>query len=302
LFAHVIALFDNRASGVNGSGSEAVSADAYTAFVVSPLRAQTSEGVPTRFVTASPLSAVEQVGAGWPDRRYFRAHVSYVQFRGMLARLRQDSLPTISPRPEDYRITLFGLLGEIFPGTTRDHEVGLAASVVGMQLSEAYYDVPPVAAVEYYHAALDHYFVATRSADIEALDSGRFIGWARTGETFAASPSYTRGTVPVCRFYLPPAVGDSHFLSASAPECAEVTRRFPEFILEDPEIMFMGLPDLVSGACPSGSMAMYRLWNGQPSTNHRYTTRLETRDAMVRAGWMPEGYGPLAVAMCTPPH
>ena len=69
VFAHVIALFDNRAAGVNGAGAEAVSADAYTAFVESPLSARTSDGDDVQFVSVSPLSAVEQFEAGWaaPD-------------------------------------------------------------------------------------------------------------------------------------------------------------------------------------------------------------------------------------------
>lgn len=144
LFAHVVALFDNRPSGTNGAGGEAVSADAYTAFVVSPLLPRTFDGTPTQFVTVSPLSAREQLVSGWSDQRFFRAHVTYAQFKSMLARLRQESLPAISPRPEDYRVTLFGLLGEIFPGTGSAHEVTLGASIVDLSLREAYYDIAPM--------------------------------------------------------------------------------------------------------------------------------------------------------------
>ena len=197
-------------------------------------------------------------------------------------------------------MTSFGFLGEIFPGTTRAHEVALGASVTDLELSEAYYDVHSVQAIEYYHAGLDHYFVSTRQDDIAALDSGRFPGWTRTGESFLASPSWVSGTSPVCRFYLPPDSGDSHFFSASASECAEVARRFPQFVLEDPEVMFMGVPDVATGACPGASIPVYRLWNGRSSTNHRYTTSSATRSAMLAAGWIAEGYGPLGVAMCAP--
>ena len=35
--------------------------------------------------------------------------------------------------------------------------------------------------IEYYHAALDHYFISASATDISALDSGMFIGWSRTG-------------------------------------------------------------------------------------------------------------------------
>jgi hypothetical protein len=35
--------------------------------------------------------------------------------------------------------------------------------------------------VEYYNAALDHYFISPLQPDIDALDSGRLPGWSRTG-------------------------------------------------------------------------------------------------------------------------
>jgi hypothetical protein len=104
----------------------------------------------------------------------------------------------------------------------------------------------------------------------------------------------------VCRFYLPPAFGDSHFFSASRAECADVAAKFPEFVLEDPAIMYVLLPDEASGACPSDSVAVYRLWNRGASTNHRYTADPATRQEMITAGWLPEGYGPRAVAFCAP--
>ena len=244
-FAHTIALFDNRPPGVNGAGAETVSADAYTAFVASPLSAA------ARFVTASPASAQAQFVTGWSDRRFFRAHVSYAQFEAMLARVRAERGLPLSPRPEDYRVTLFGFLGEIFPGTGTANEVGLGASVTDLTLSEAFYDVVPERVVEFYNATLDHYFISARQADIEALDSGRFAGWSRTGATFDVYPSFVSGTSPVCRFYLPPALGDSHFLSASPVECADVAARFPGVVLEDARIMYVG-------RCPTPSRARAR--------------------------------------------
>ena len=77
--------------------------------------------------------------------------------------------------------------------------------------------------------------------------------------------------------------------------------RFPGVVLEDARIMYVALPDAVTGACPPGGSPVFRLWNARASTNHRYTTSVATRDAMIAAGWMPEGYGPRAVAMCAAP-
>ena len=45
--------------------------------------------------------------------------------------------------------------------------------------------VPPNAAIEFYHAGFDHYFVTQLPAEIDALDSGQTVGWTRTGRGFA---------------------------------------------------------------------------------------------------------------------
>jgi hypothetical protein len=298
-FAHVIALFDNRLPGVNGAGSENVGADAYTAFVTSPLLPTTIVlGTPPRYASVSPLSDIMHFQSSWSGTSYFRVHVPYEKFRAMLATLKTISLPGISARPQDYRVTLFGLLGEVFPGTGTDHEVALGASVIDLRLSEAFGTIAAVPVVEYYHAALDHYFISARQADIDALESGQLPGWARTGLTFNAYPSFVAGTSPVCRFYLPPESGDSHFFSASAKECAEVATKFPGFILEDPEVMYMALPDLASGLCAPPSAPVYRVWNQRTDTNHRYTTDAAIKQQMLAKGWLAEGYGPDRVAMC----
>lgn len=299
-FVHVIALFDNRAAGVNGAGSEAISADAYTAFVVSPLAPTTSDNVPTQYVRAGAGSTTMHFVTPWSGSRPVKAEVPYERFRAMLRSLRSTALPALSPHPEDYRVTSFGVLGEVFPGTGTAHEVALGASVLDLRLAEGYEDVAPVAAVEFHNAALDHYFVSTRADDIEALDSGRFRGWARTGQSFGAYPVFMENKSAVCRFYLPPAHGDSHFLSASANECRDVSARFAQFVLEADDVMYVTLPDTASGACPPATEPVYRLWNGRPDTNHRYTTQRTTRQQMLAAGWQSEGYGDDGVAMCAP--
>src|SRR5205814_4890565 len=85
---------------------------------------------------------------------------------------------------------------------------------------------PPKAVpiVEFYHAALDHYFITGNADEIAKLDNGTFRGWARTGEAFKAYGSGGAGSIsrrPVCREYGNPLYGlDSHFYSASPDECA----------------------------------------------------------------------------------
>lgn len=164
--------------------------------------------------------------------------------------------------------------------------------------------------VEYYNATLDHYFMTPLPAETSALDSGSIAGWTRTGlvfDAFASAAAAGGAAVnPVCRFYIPPQHGDSHFFSASPDECQAVLAKiatdpdFSGYVYETPAEFYIALPDTTTGACPSGTVPVYRLWNDRADSNHRYTADLPTRDAMIARGYVPEGYGPMGVAMCTP--
>lgn len=179
----------------------------------------------------------------------------------------------------------------------------------GLPLTPAF-----VTAIEYYNATRDHYFVSASAPDIDALDSGTIPGWQRTGETFSVGPArvsyigieWQYAGQPVCRIYIPPAQGDSHFYSASADECAQV-QRYPGFVLESDAVFYVALPDLVTGECGvlpgivDGDFQLrpvYRLWNHRADTNHRFTTSLQVRAEMIGRGWVSEGYGPMGVVMC----
>lgn len=133
-FAHLAAIFENRTPGTGGAGVETVGSDGVTAFVSSPMLATDAAGAPVRFAHPAAGSATMQFVHGWTERRAFRAEVSYDEFRALLATLKAGALPQISARPEDYRILLFGVLGEIFPGTGNDHNVSLGASAAGLAL------------------------------------------------------------------------------------------------------------------------------------------------------------------------
>ena len=155
--------------------------------------------------------------------------------------------------------------------------------------------------IEFYNATLDHYFISSLQPDIQALDSQAIPGWVRTGLSFNAYPAAVAGASPVCRFYIPPAEGNSHFFSASPLECAEVMQGYPMFELESPNAMYLDLPDPVTGACPAGTIPVYRVWNDRVDTNHRYLTDRARRDQMVASqGYVAEGYGPDTVIMCAP--
>jgi hypothetical protein len=136
-FIHVIGLFESRPFGVGGSGVESQSSDGNNAFISSPLRAVDATGVPVRYVTAGPDTEPMRTVSTWEQPLPFRARVTYANFQAMLERLRAGPLPGISARPEDYRITLFGVLGEVFPGTGTDFEVAIGAQVRDLRLSGA---------------------------------------------------------------------------------------------------------------------------------------------------------------------
>lgn len=167
--------------------------------------------------------------------------------------------------------------------------------------------VTAVTIVEYFNSSLDHFFISALQPDIDALDSGRIAGWARTGQSFKVFPSQASGgpgVNPVCRFYIPPEHGNSHFFSASAAECdainalVGVNPNYSGYVYETPNAFYVALPDTTTGACPANTMPVYRLWNQRADSNHRYTTSTDIKAQMIAAGYVAEGYGPDVVIMC----
>ncbi len=162
---------------------------------------------------------------------------------------------------------------------------------------------PPAAVsiVEFYSIARDHYFMSASIPEIADLDRGVHPGWSRTGHAFNGYAVASAGAGPVCRYYIPPASGDSHFYSASPAACTQLQADFPTFVAETSSAFYIGSPDPADGACGAGMVPVYRLWNARADTNHRYLTSATLRQQMVAAGWVAEGYGPDAVIMCAPP-
>src|SRR5205823_8386186 len=161
---------------------------------------------------------------------------------------------------------------------------------------------PPIVIVqvdEFYHAGLRHYFITADAAEKQALDTGVHPGWERTGESSKAYAKGSRpdGSVdPVCRYYSPPFIEtdygvfplgvDSHFFSADAGECYSVRRGCcGPWELENDNAFQINLPDKATGACPGGTIPVYRLWNQRTDSNHRYTT-----SAAIKAEMLAEGY------------
>jgi uncharacterized protein (DUF1800 family) len=152
--------------------------------------------------------------------------------------------------------------------------------------------------IEYYNASLDHYFITWVPAEIANLDSGKTKGWTRTGQAFQTYTTPQSGTSPVCRYYIPPALGDSHFFGRGTTECNNTGQKNPSFVLESSDFMQVFLP--VAGTCPAGTAQVYRVFSNRPDANHRYMVSKVVRDQMIAKNWLAEGDGPDLVVMCAP--
>ena len=159
--------------------------------------------------------------------------------------------------------------------------------------------VTPVDVIEFYNASLDHYFITYIAAEIANLDAGRTpTRWTRTGYSFRAYASQQAGSSPVCRFYIPPGLGDSHFFGRGTVECDDTARKFPALVLEERLFLFVFLP--INGACGPGTRPVYRVFSNRADANHRYMVDPAVRQQMVAQGWLAEGDGPDQVVMCAP--
>ncbi len=163
--------------------------------------------------------------------------------------------------------------------------------------------------VEFYSEKLDHYFITASAGDIEALDSGAYGGWKRTGQTFhawARASDAFPGALPVCRFYAPQ--HNSHFFTANPGECeslksaesrgrAEALSSKQSFVgWQFEDIAFYALP-AVDGGCSYGTTRVSRAYNNRAAlndANHRFSVDGGQGPAMM-PGWLDEG-----IAFCSP--
>src|SRR5262249_18441638 len=135
--------------------------------------------------------------------------------------------------------------------------------------------------------------------EINKLDAGVFVGWARTGQAFNVYSAAGAGLVSVCRFFtiaFPPT--SSHFYAPRGLGC-EGTFANKDWQFEG-DVFYSPLPD-AGGTCPTGTVPVYRLYNnGQGGApNHRLTTSLAIRAQMLANGYIAEGAG-IGVGMCSP--
>jgi hypothetical protein len=173
----------------------------------------------------------------------------------------------------------------------------------GLVYSLRFVPAPPapakISVVEYFNVSLDHYFVTPLAGEQANLDAGLTpTRWTRTGKAFNAFESAGASTSPVCRFYIPPSLGDSHFFGRGTAECDSTAAKNPSFVLEATAFVHMVLP--TGGTCPAGTAPVYRVFSNRGDANHRYMTDRTIRDQMVAKGWLAEGDGPDLVVMCAP--
>lgn len=155
-------------------------------------------------------------------------------------------------------------------------------------------------ALEFYHPALRHYFLAAGQDEIDILLNGPG-GWLHTGHSFKVfrtiPPDTFSVVAPVCRFYGAPAGGpNSHFFTASASEC-DIVKRSPGWFYEG--IGFHARPVDGSGRCPDGWLSVNRAYNqgaARNDSNHRFMTSDSEWRLMETQGWALEG-----VVMCALP-
>ena len=160
--------------------------------------------------------------------------------------------------------------------------------------------------VEYHHAAFDHYFITPVVAEIALLDARAppFEDWSRTGFSFNAyvNAGAPASSTAICRLFNSHfGTKSSHFYGPKGSVCDDTLRIFPDWSLEDDKLFNTMLPDATTGACPAGTIPVYRMYNqgmgGAP--NHRFVTSLAERQKMIDQGFVAEGAG-IGVGMCVP--
>ncbi len=163
-----------------------------------------------------------------------------------------------------------------------------------------------VTVVEYHNSDFDHYFITPVAAEIALLDAraSPFEAWSRTGLSFNGYVNTTAPatSVAICRFFNSTfAPKSSHFYAPHGLGCEATSAGFPDWKLEDDRLFNSMLPD-TNGACPAGTIPVYRLYNGGMggAPNHRFVTSLAERQNMINRGFVAEGNG-IGIGMCVPP-
>ncbi|HTS21823.1 MAG TPA: S8 family peptidase [Casimicrobiaceae bacterium] len=211
-----------------------------------------------------------------------------------------------------------GRIQDIITGTARAFAAGTACGVsaqcgaglldtsLALQSTLPGESVAPpgtVPVIEYYRSDKDHYFMSANAAEVAFVDSALGSIFQRTGELFYAWPDPSLappGAVPVCRFYAASPLIDSHYYTASPSECQFILTHYPGIWTLELPAAFWVLPPDVTGACPSGTLPVYRFFDNRQDANQRHTIDLSVRREMLNRAWVPQGTPPNDVIFCTP--
>jgi uncharacterized delta-60 repeat protein len=138
------------------------------------------------------------------------------------------------------------------------------------------------AAVEYYHAGFDHYFVTADAYETAVLDTDtdpRFTSdWVRTGLSFRVYSESTDGLSPVCRFFSGStfAPKSSHFYTPYRAECDALKNE--SVWLYEGNAFYLGFPN-GQAVCLPPSQALFRL--GGRLRGARTTDKSRTRSLLI---------------------
>ena len=144
-------------------------------------------------------------------------------------------------------------------------------------------------------AASTTIFMSTNPVEIDNLDSGRIVGWDRTGFRFLVYDrrrrARTRCAASIAR--LRSATRTS--TRPSPAECAATAAAHPvDWIYESPNVFYVQLPDTDDGAVPGGHRSRSIASSTPRTINHRTrpSSTMARRNASDEPWWTPEGYGP----------
>jgi hypothetical protein len=231
------------------------------------------------------------------------------------ADLTMSALVLNGPAPYDFRFPGTCMLGVAYPaGASCELYFYFTPAAAGTRLARLNVDAPQLASlamatvsgvgiaapppaptvdvVEFFNAALEHYFLTAVADEAAAIDAGKVgPGWARTGHAFRAYPLDTQasGTMPVCRFFGTPGTGPSaHFFTADAAECG--------IVAANPRWTYEGLAFRVAvpaaGQCAGNGVPVVRLFRPGAmvaDARHRYVKDPAEVARMRSAGWIEEG-------------
>jgi hypothetical protein len=224
---------------------------------------------------------------------------AYVFYYDPDTRQQQLSNVDFAPPNPGYTSAAFSAITPLAAGGA--FAVGLAATAGNEHslISRLTGDRQTIDLIEYFHAAFGHYFLASVLAEIVKLDDGTFVGWERTGESFAAYPTGAAGVDDVCRFFSATfAPRSSHFYTPIAAECEGLKTGG----VWGYEGLVFALQNAPTGLCPAGTRNLHRLYNNglDGAPNHRYTVSDAIRRAQAAQGWTEEGNGTPPVFACVP--